>query len=277
MKNLLTRTLTGILYVAILTGGILGNSYTFALLFSVVTLLCLREFYQLINSKKQTKIDLRLHLPGGVLLFIATHLYLSGVVPPQILLAYPAYVVVVFIAGLYEKGQGPADSLTCAAYAFLGQSYIALPLAALNLLAFPTSGAPYHPRSILALLIFIWANDTGAYLIGSLIGKHRLWERISPRKSWEGFFGGLLFTIAASFVFTHLTAWEIPPLHRVGLAIAVALFATWGDLIESSIKRLLDVKDSGTILPGHGGLLDRFDSLLLAVYAMLAYLQILNI
>jgi phosphatidate cytidylyltransferase len=177
------------------------------------------------------------------------------------------------VSELYEKQQDP---ITHMAYIFLGQCYIALPVSVLNLIAFSgiAEGTPvYNPLLILSLFIFIWVNDTGAYLVGILIGKHRLFERISPKKSWEGFFGGLLLTLAISLVFACFDK-EVPWYHWTALSFVVVIFGTWGDLIESLIKRTLEVKDSGQSLPGHGGFLDRFDSLLLAVYAMLFYVQL---
>ena len=125
-------------------------------------------------------------------------------------------------------------------------------------------------------MIFIWANDTGAYIIGSRFGKRRLWERISPKKSWEGFFGGLVFTLVPAVIFAYFHP-EIAGYHWIGLSVGVVVFGTWGDLIESLIKRTLNVKDSGCSLPGHGGFLDRFDSLLLAVYAMFFYIQLFSL
>jgi phosphatidate cytidylyltransferase len=165
------------------------------------------------------------------------------------------------------------------AYIILGQCFIALPLSVLNLLAFPDSTVEppvYQWVWIISLFVFLWANDTGAYLIGVRFGKHRLWERISPKKSWEGFFGGLVFAIISGLVFAYFnqqTAWY----HWVALSAGVVVFGTYGDLVESMIKRSVDVKDSGCLLPGHGGFLDRFDSLLLAVYAMLFYMQLFSL
>ncbi|MDR0542628.1 MAG: phosphatidate cytidylyltransferase [Dysgonamonadaceae bacterium] len=273
MKNFLLRTLTGLVYVTVITGGILANSYTFLALFSVVTVFCLREFYGLINAQKRTRIHPWYNCLGGLLLFVSTYLYASGVTSHVVFLAYLAYAVIVFISELYEKQQDPITHSACI---FLGHCYITLPLAMLNMLAFSAGDdgdIHYSPVLILALMVFIWMNDTGAYMVGSAFGKHRLFERISPKKSWEGFFGGLLLAVASSLVFARFTP-EILYYHWMGMAMAVAVFGAWGDLTESLIKRTLDVKDSGKILPGHGGFLDRFDSLLLAVYAMLFYVQL---
>ena len=273
MKNLLLRTLTGLVYVTVIIAGITVSSYSFLVLFSTISALCLWEFYHLIQTQKQTKINLWYNSLGGSLLFVSAWLYVAGIVSPVIFLSYLIYIALVFVMELYKK---QPDPIMHSAYIFLGQCYIALPLALLNRLAFRAGEGGENQYSwtfILALFVFIWINDTGAYLIGSQFGKHRLFERISPKKSWEGFFGGLFFAIVSSLVFARFEP-EIPYYHWAGLAIVIAMFGTWGDLIESLIKRTLGVKDSGKTLPGHGGFLDRFDSLLLAIYAMLFYVEL---
>jgi phosphatidate cytidylyltransferase len=273
MKNLTLRALTGIVYVVLITSGILFNAYTFLCLFSIVTVFCLGEFYGLVITQKKVRINVWYNCFGGLLLFVSTYLHTSGVFPHTIFFPYLLYVIILIISELYEKQPDPIAHM---GYIFLGQFYIALPLSLLNFIAFTTGEAGatvYYSTLVLALFVFIWVNDTGAYLVGSLFGKHRLFERISPKKSWEGFFGGLLLTVASSFLFARFNP-EIPYYHWVGLSFGVVLFGTWGDLVESLIKRTLGVKDSGKAIPGHGGFLDRFDSLLLAVYAVLFYVQL---
>ena len=272
MKNLLLRTLTGAVYVSLVTAGILINSYTFLALFSLVIILCLQEFYGLIGTTRKVSVNPYFNSLGGLLLFIPLYFNIFEGVGSKILILYPIYLVAVLVSELYRKKEDPLQNL---AYTFLGQLYIVLPLTLLIPLAYQASefgGAPhsYYPILILALFVFIWVNDTGAYLVGVTIGKHRLFERISPKKSWEGFFGGLIFTALSSLIFYHFEP-EIPYYHWIGIAAVVVVFGTWGDLVESLIKRTLNVKDSGNALPGHGGFLDRFDSLLLAVYGMFFY------
>jgi phosphatidate cytidylyltransferase len=204
---------------------------------------------------------------------MATFLYASGVSGHYIFSLYLFYIVTLLVLELYEKRPDPIGHI---AYLVLGQCYIALPISVLNFIAFRSVSGElpvYNSLLILSLLVFIWANDTGAYLIGVLFGKHKLFERISPKKSWEGFFGGLAFTIIAAFALAHFFL-EIPYYHWIGLSLGVVVFGTWGDLFESLLKRTLDVKDSGHSLPGHGGYLDRFDSLLMAIYAVLFYMQL---
>ena len=153
------------------------------------------------------------------------------------------------------------------------QIYIGIPLGAMTLI-----GEWWNLHIVLALCLMIWINDTGAFLVGSTLGKHRLFERISPKKSWEGVFGGLVFNLAASYFFSlhSISFFSIDWNYGqwIGLGIATTLFATWGDLVESMIKRDLRIKDSGNIIPGHGGILDRIDSLLMVMPASLLYLFI---
>lgn len=182
------------------------------------------------------------------------------------------------ISELYLKKENPVLNW---AYSMLSQLYIGLPFALLNVLAFHNdpsseySSVSYNPILPLSIFIFLWLSDTGAYCIGSLIGKHRLFERISPKKSWEGSIGGGIVAIGSSFILAHyfpfMSMWQ-----WAGLALVVVVFGTWGDLTESLLKRQLHVKDSGTILPGHGGMLDRFDSSLMAIPAAVVYLYALT-
>jgi len=273
MKNFIKRLLTGIVYVGTIGFCVIYSSYTFLVLFLLITLFCLREFYRLINIRKETDIHLYIHGVGGMILFLTVFLYTSGIAGQAVLSFYLLYIIGIFIYELYAKHKRPIARLACI---LLGQMYIALPFSILNLLAF--SGATSNPPVYqwiwtMSLFVFIWANDTGAYLTGVQFGKRRLWERISPKKSWEGFFGGLLFTVVAAFIIAHFNP-QIAWYHWVGLSVGVVVFSTYGDLIESMIKRSVEVKDSGRSLPGHGGFLDRFDSLLLAVYAMLFYMEL---
>jgi phosphatidate cytidylyltransferase len=287
----------------VIVGGILGGPYTFGALFALVTVCCLWEFYGLLNTHKNLSINRLHHCLGGLILFIISYQlsvisYQLPVIGYQLPVTgyqlpitdyrllvfgfYLLYIVSVLVAELYAKKSNPVANLGAI---FLGQIYIALPLSLLNFLAF--SGRSYDPTLVLALFVFIWMNDTGAYIIGVKFGKHRLIERISPKKSWEGFWGGLFFAGLSSLIFANTAPSLLVTAHCslvtahcslltahciwLALALLVALFSVWGDLVESLIKRNLNIKDSGNALPGHGGFLDRFDSLLLAVYAVVFY------
>ena len=276
MKNFTVRSLTGIVYAGTITFSVIFSSYTFLVLFMIIIILCSWEFYRLINILGEAKINSYVHGAGGALLFLTVFLFISDITDRYIFSLYLLYIAVTLIYELYAKHKNPITRL---AYIVFGQCYIALPFAVLNLLAFPDSTANppvYQWVWIIALFVFIWANDTGAYLIGVRFGEYRLWERISPKKSWEGFFGGLTLSIVSALVFAYYcpyVAWY----HWIALSIGVVIFGTFGDLVESLIKRSVEVKDSGRLLPGHGGFLDRFDSLFLAVYAMLFYMQMFSL
>jgi len=274
LKNLGIRILTGAIFVAILIGGMILNQYSFLIVFSLITVFALLEFYGLLQKAVNADISKYLNTLGGLLMFVGGYLYFSTSGSFFIFFVpYVIYLLSLFIAELFLKRKNPIMSL---GYALLGQVYIALPLTLLNYLAFIyEANGIYHYAIILSLFIFIWVNDSFAYLSGSLLGKHRMFERISPKKSWEGFIGGVVFTVIAAIIYAHfytqlsLTIW-------VGFAIVTIIFGTLGDLIESLIKRTLDVKDSGNMLPGHGGLLDRIDSIIFAIPAQFVYVEIIT-
>ena len=159
--------------------------------------------------------------------------------------------------------------------------YIALPFSLLNVLAFtatPNGHISFNTLLPLSVFVFLWVNDTGAYCVGSLLGRHKLFPRISPGKSWEGCIGGAVFVLAAAYLIgEYIDMGILNTLQWLGLGLVVVVFGTWGDLVESLFKRTLGIKDSGNILPGHGGMLDRFDSSLLAIPAAVVYLYTLSL
>jgi len=159
---------------------------------------------------------------------------------------------------------------------FLSFLYVTIPCVLLILLSgankeYGLGQSTFHPEKVLGMIFFIWINDTGAYLVGSFLGKHKMYERISPGKTWEGTIGGALFCMAFSFVMVKIFP-QLALQHWIAISIIVAVFGTLGDLVESMLKRLAGVKDSGNIMPGHGGVLDRFDSLLFSTPFVFAYL-----
>ncbi len=277
INNFIKRAITGVLFVAILVGCILYDAFSFGILFTVISALTIYEFAQLVNMRAEgVKINKTINMLGGAYLFLAIMGFCIDAADSKIFIPYVLLLLYMMISELYLKKENPVLNW---AYSMLSQLYIGLPFALLNVLAFHNdpasefSSISYNPILPLSIFIFLWLNDTGAYCIGSLIGKHRLFERISPKKSWEGFFGGLILSLASSQAF----AWFAPEINRMnwlGLAATVVLFGTWGDLIESLLKRTLGVKDSGNVLPGHGGMLDRFDSVMLAVPASYIYIEL---
>lgn len=276
-SNLFKRIITGILFVIILAGGILWNSFSFLAIFAVITVLGLWEFYTLIEKSGQAKINKPIHAFGGFLLLAAFFMYAStNYIGSIAFVPYLIYLLYVYISQLYKKEENPLQNW---AYILLGQVYVALPFALLSLLPFRTVENEIQYQQVIpfAFFVFIWINDSGAYIVGSTFGRKRLFERISPKKSWEGFFGGLLLAIITSLMFAHYFPKTLSSFEWLGMAIVIVIFGTWGDLSESLIKRTLKIKDSGNILPGHGGILDRFDSVLLASPACIVYFIILNI
>jgi len=273
MKNFITRTITGVLFVAILVGCILYSPLSFGFLFALISLLTVFEFGTLMNQSGEVSLSRPLLALGAAYLFLAFMAYTMGVDGTRIFLPYLAFLLFILIKELYQKKENPIGNW---AYSMLSQFYIALPFALLNLLGFqgdaldPGSIA-YNPLFPLSVFIFLWLSDTGAYCVGSLIGKHRLFERISPKKSWEGSIGGGVVALAASAALAYFFPF-MSYLQWAGLALTVVVFGTWGDLVESLMKRQLGVKDSGNFLPGHGGLLDRFDSSFVAIPAAVIYL-----
>ena len=276
-NNFILRALTGIIFVVVLAGSILIGPYTFALLFTLISALSVFEFAHLINQSSEAKIPGTLTGLGGAFLTLAFWGFCTNQTGSYILLPYPALLIYIFIRELYLKQPNPLANW---AYSMMSQLYVALPFALLNVLAFhtdPTTGeVVYNPILPLGIFVFLWLSDTGAYCVGSLIGKRRLFERISPKKSWEGSIGGgVLAMVAAAVISIYLPT--LPMMQWVGLALVVVIFGTWGDLTESLLKRHLGIKDSGHILPGHGGMLDRFDSSLMAIPAAVVYIYILTL
>lgn len=271
MKSLIIRGVTGIAFVGVLIAAMLYGSISFGILFAVVSGLAVNEFCNLVHQYKKTNFSTLLAIMGGMYLFFIlyafTNMELSK--PITILVPYIGLCVYMFVRELYRKEGSALDNI---AYFCLSQAYAALPFAMLNILA--TYGGTYNFVLPLAIFIFLWSNDTGAYFVGSAIGKHKMFERISPKKSWEGFVGGAVTAIIAGYVmslyFDILSIWQ-----WMLMAATVVAAGTLGDLIESCMKREMKIKDSGNILPGHGGILDRLDSCILATPCVVILLYLL--
>lgn len=271
LSNFTQRILTGAVFIAILLGSILYGEYTSLALFAIILVFSLVEFYGLLNREKAVSLNIPMLVSGGLLLYLGMYSVFTSLFPPFLsLFPFLLWMMALFVSELYMKKESAINSL---AYASLGLLYIALPLGLTTYLAFNYDANTYHFVYLLALFVFIWVNDTFAYLVGSLFGKHRLFERISPKKSWEGFVGGVLFTIISSLLFAYFFQ-EQSVVIWMGFACIVVIAGTFGDLLESLFKRELGVKDSGNILPGHGGILDRFDSMLFSIVPLVIYLEI---
>lgn len=277
MKNFIIRALTGIAIVAVQVLCTYLSPISLAALFLLLTALAVNEFLGLLIKKGEVRISRPLIVAGSCYLFFAVWLNcLAEASLLALFLPYLLFVIFCCVRELYNDDGNPIVNLGAI---MLSQLYVALPLSLINLLAF--SDCYLYDCSIkyyvfpLAMYVFLWLNDTGAYLCGSLLGKHKLFPRISPKKSWEGSIGGAIVAMASAVAVAHffpvLNVWQ-----WVGMALVVVVAGTYGDLTESMIKRSLDVKDSGRMLPGHGGILDRLDSMLFAIPASVIYLYVLS-
>ncbi|MBO5824143.1 MAG: phosphatidate cytidylyltransferase [Prevotella sp.] len=281
MKNFIIRAITGIFFVAAIVVSFI-NPLAMTFLFAIVTGLTIWEFTGLVNERDGVDTNRLICTVAGVYFFIAVIGFCSELTPSTVFIPYLITVVYLMITELYAKNPDPIHTW---AYTMMSQMYIALPFSMLGVLAFRGSheGVVYSWVAPLSVFVFLWINDTGAYLCGSLLGKHKLFPRISPGKSWEGSIGGFVFVSAIAVLIWHLAEsygyndLSLNAYEWVGLGLIVAVFGTWGDLVESLFKRTIGIKDSGNILPGHGGMLDRFDSSLMAMPAAVVYLYTLTL
>lgn len=268
MKNFITRTLSGAVYVALIIASILVSKYTFAAFFALLLVIAMHELDTLVRKESQAHIIVRIiDYFTGLAIFASTFAVCNLDIDPTIaaVTVIPC-ILVRFVAGLYLKEQSPIISW---AYSIFNIIYVAAPLAILSVI--------YSLNPYITLIVFalIWINDTGAFLVGCTTGKHKMFPRISPKKSWEGFAGGFVLCIIACVV-ADIICESDEPVQWILLGAIASIFATWGDLVESLIKRTVGVKDSGKIMPGHGGILDRIDSLLMVAPALLAYLLLIK-
>lgn len=275
MKELLIRTLFGAIYAGVVVGAILWDATIFGMVFMIVTALAVKEYHTLVQSSVK---QMAYAMAASVLLFAFIFFSYTAVNWSYHILF--GYVVVLVVSMLHEIFKPNHQTLAHWGHLCSSQLMIALPFSLMTAILM-------HDRFLLlALFILVWANDSGAYLLGSLTahtkrGNHKMCPAISPKKSWEGLIGGIILSIAAACVF-HIVGWTssitltvYPWLNGILLALVVSIFSTLGDLMESQMKRTLGVKDSGKFMPGHGGVLDRFDSLLLVtpvVYFLFIYL-----
>ena len=282
MKNFIIRTITGVIFVAAIVASFLRPE-AMVLLFSIVTGLTIWEFTGLVNEREHVTVNRFICTVAGVYFFYAMTYFCSdlyaGVAKSVVFIPYLVTIVYLLIAELYLKQDDPIQDW---AYTMLSQMYIALPFSLINVLAFTANSSglvAFNTLLPLSIFVFLWVNDSGAYCVGSLIGRHKLFPRISPGKSWEGSIGGAVFVLAAAYAISYFldTDQMLAMPVWLGLGLVVVIFGTWGDLVESLFKRTLGIKDSGNILPGHGGMLDRFDSSLLAIPAAVIYLYTVSL
>lgn len=267
-SNLAQRLLTAMAGSAVVIAAVVYSPWTFFAVFALITLLTLREFYQLSGLDGMLP-QKNFGILVGVLIFSASFfIEFEHISYRYYFLIFPL-MSFVYLIKLYKKHEN--KPFTNIAYTFLGLFYVAVPFALLNIAAFENGS--YNYQIPLGCLLILWANDTGAYFAGSLFGRHKLFERISPKKSWEGAAGGFVLALAFSWMlstyFTTLPVWQ-----WLGVGILIVVCGDYGDLVESHLKRSIQIKDSGNTLPGHGGFLDRFDGLLISAPFIVAFLEI---
>jgi len=267
-SNLTQRIIAGLLGSAGIIAAVCYSDWTYFLVFFIICLFSLLEFYKLaaVDGVVPERV---LGTVGGILVFILSFLVEKGQVSAVWYIVIFPLMAMAYIIKLYKKEE--RKPFTNIAFTFLGVFYIAIPFALLNITAF--SSGTYNFEIIFGCLFILWASDTGAYFAGTYLGKTKLFERISPKKSWEGFFGGallaLVFALGIAHYFQSLTIvqWLV-------VWVIIMVGGTFGDLVESLLKRSIAIKDSGSSIPGHGGFLDRFDGLFLAAPFIAAYLKL---
>lgn len=255
MSKLKQRAISAALFAPIVLGSIYFSDWSFQGLWLFVTIVCAFELSAMLDKKYDTSSPLstvlKTAIPSG--LFLAGLFYLNQFISLQILLTIAcASILLILIHGTFADVRNPVKNIVPPLVAVI---YVTLPLFLLADLAEVQDS--YNNLLAIGLIFLIWANDTGAYFVGSKLGKHKLAEAVSPNKTWEGFFGGLVLSIVVGVIFANISGYD--PLNWAFFGIAAGIFGTLGDLFESSLKRYTGVKDSGNIMPGHGGLLDRFD------------------
>lgn len=278
MNDLTKRIITGILFVVVLLLAIITNKYTLAGLFYIISMGGLYEFYMLME-KVGFKPKKSAAMFVGTIIYGIIAMYSFGNFSfAYLLFIFPLLVSLVALE-LFRKSKDPITNIS---FSVMGILYVVIPLSIVNFFAYDPryynemdiNTNNYSSLLLVGFFVIQWANDSGAYIFGSLLGKYKLFERISPNKTWEGFYGGALLAVITAIIFGQFDGTVI---HWIVVALIIVVFGTLGDLTESQIKRSCGVKDSGNILPGHGGILDRFDGVLFSAPFVLAYLQLVNL
>lgn len=265
-----TRAITGFIFAALVLALILVDEYTFTLFFILVSVICTLEFYKLVKTDEvRPNKSTGLLLLTSIIIPLIAH-FLGFYALSNLIFAIP-FLVLLIISELYKHHTNPFHNI---AYTLFGLVYAAIPFCFFYALAFRDGDYSFHYP--LAFILMLWSSDTGAYIFGVKFGKHRLFERHSPKKSWEGFIGGLICSMITAYVLA-LYFKELSILNWLIVSTIIAVTGTLGDLSESMLKRSLSAKDSGTFLPGHGGFLDRFDGLLIAAPLVYFYLHLISL
>jgi phosphatidate cytidylyltransferase len=274
LNSFLKRTLTGFGYAFVLIAGLVIHPFIFAVVYLSLMVLSLVEYYRMVylaGGNPQ-------HFNGiatGVIFFITMFGFAYGFWPLEVSLLALVLLFLTFVIELYRKQPNPLSNI---AFTLMGFFYIGLPMGLLNLLVF--KGMPeehlFSPWLLVGVTLIIWMYDAGAYVFGTTLGKHRLFQRHSPLKSWEGVLGGAMVAFLTAILNTHLFE-SLNLINWLAISIIVIIFGTFGDLIESMLKRSFNIKDSGKFLPGHGGILDRLDSFLFAIPFVVAWIYFIRL
>ena len=290
MKNFIIRTLSGLAFTVLVIGSILCGPVAFAVVFGIIMVIAVYEFLNITVGEKELKENLPAKvftIVAAICLFVNMFLIVAYGFNPMYLLFTMLPVVGIFISNMYVKRYNE-HSITFVdgerirenngyemfPFSIAALIYVALPFSLFPLVLFDTTGV-YNYTLLLSMLILLWCTDVGAYLLGSTLGQmnnHRLFLSISPKKSWEGFFGGLILSVAGAIVLRYMGLLDLSLTDSIVLGVIICVFGVLGDLVESQLKRNFGVKDSGNIMPGHGGMLDRFDGALLAFPVAIIYL-----
>ena len=260
MSKLLPRFITGVVFLGLVIVSVTISPWIFAALFGFFTVIGIIEFYRMsgmlgFTPQKVTGIVI------GFLTFLVLFSLTMEILPPEMVFLLPVLMLSIPIIELFRQKPTPTSDW---AQTLFAPMYIALPFGLMANMLFLPDTHEFSPKIILSFFAFVWISDTGAFCVGSLIGKHKLIPKISPKKTIEGLLGGIVFTLLSSIAVYHWVG-VFSQAHWLIISLVTVIFATFGDLVESMVKRNAGVKDSGKMLPGHGGVLDRFDSTLLAV------------
>ncbi len=269
MNNFIQRILTGTVFIGVILASIWWGPFYFQLLFLLVAILALNEFFRLTTTEDDQPNRIA-GVVAGTLCYVLISFTASGDLPVKLLTLILPVLVLLFFAELYRKKKFPFRNISLTV---TGIIYTTVPLALLTNIAY--TDFLYSRALLMGYFILLWSSDSFAYVHGNLFGKTRLFERISPKKSWEGSILGGMTTLGVAWAFAVFNP-EIPLIQWMIMAVLICITGTLGDLTESLLKRSLGVKDSGNLLPGHGGILDRFDALFLSVPFVWAFFQIIS-
>lgn len=265
MKEFFTRTLTGAALAVLILGAIIWSPWAFFSVMAVFTFIGLSEFNKLFQSSGKGTL---------IYYFVGLSVYALTALTGMSIIDYSNVLLIIlsfFVLILAELFRGTEHSWRHASGSVIGILYVAMPFGMMNAFYLVKSADMTFPWILLALFILVWVNDSFAYILGSTLGKHKLSQKFSPKKSWEGTIGGIVFTLVFAWIFSRITT-ELTLIQWLFFGIIVSIFADLGDLAESMLKRNAGVKDSGKLFPGHGGVLDRFDAVLFVTPFLFFYL-----